>query len=82
MMIMAMIMMMMNDNVLSSVHCSVNIHSLFFFPRLFSYSDDDSESPKKIHSDMNLAELNQSLRMSLPRPKSGEFRKLFEGNSP
>ncbi|CRK90702.1 CLUMA_CG004395, isoform B [Clunio marinus] len=47
-----------------------------------SYSDDDSESPKKIHSDMSLTELNQSLRMSLPRPKSGEFRKLFEGNSP
>jgi hypothetical protein len=47
-----------------------------------SYSDDDSDSPKKTHSEMSLAELNQSLRMSLPRPKSGEFRKLFEGNSP
>ncbi|KAG5682818.1 hypothetical protein PVAND_012143 [Polypedilum vanderplanki] len=36
-----------------------------------SYSDDDdSESPKKIHSEMSLTELNQSLRMSLPRPKS------------
>lgn len=49
---------------------------------LYSYSDDDSESPKKIHSDMSLAELNQTLRISLPRPKSGEFLKLFEGNSP
>ncbi|XP_070506684.1 uncharacterized protein Ih isoform X4 [Chironomus tepperi] len=35
-----------------------------------SYSDDDSESPQKIHSEMSLTELNQSLRMSLPRPKS------------
>lgn len=48
----------------------------------YSYSDDDSESPQKIHSEMSLTELNQSLRMSLPRPKSGEFLKLFEGNSP
>jgi hypothetical protein len=48
-----------------------------------SYSDDeDSENGKKNHSDMSLNELNKSLRMSLPRPKSGEFRKLFEGNSP
>lgn len=31
---------------------------------------------------MSLTELNQNLRMSLPRPKSGEFRALFEGNSP
>lgn len=51
-------------------------------PDVHSYSDDDSDSPKKNHSDMSLTELNQSLRMSLPRPKSGEFRKLFEGNSP
>ena len=49
---------------------------------LYSYSDDDSESPKKNHSEMSLADLNQTLRISLPRPKSGEFLKLFEGNSP
>lgn len=54
----------------------------YSFFSVHSYSDDDSESPKNNRSDMNLAELNQSLRMSLPRPKSGEFRKLFEGNSP
>lgn len=35
-----------------------------------------------MNSDMSLTELNQNLRMSLPRPKSGEFRALFEGNSP
>ncbi|XP_055642931.1 uncharacterized protein LOC129779470 isoform X5 [Toxorhynchites rutilus septentrionalis] len=43
---------------------------------------DESGSLKKVHSDLSLAELNQSLRMSLPRPKSGEFRALFEGSSP
>ncbi|XP_055543036.1 potassium/sodium hyperpolarization-activated cyclic nucleotide-gated channel 2-like [Wyeomyia smithii] len=43
---------------------------------------DESGSLKKVHSDLSLTELNQSLRMSLPRPKSGEFRALFEGNSP
>ncbi|XP_055590992.1 potassium/sodium hyperpolarization-activated cyclic nucleotide-gated channel 2-like [Uranotaenia lowii] len=43
---------------------------------------DESGSLKKVHSDLSLTELNQSLRMSLPRPKSGEFRALFEGSSP
>ncbi|XP_063702887.1 uncharacterized protein LOC134832701 [Culicoides brevitarsis] len=47
-----------------------------------SFSSDESESLKKINSDMSLNEMTQSLRMSLPRPKSGEFRALFEGNSP
>ncbi|XP_021700037.1 uncharacterized protein LOC5569977 isoform X4 [Aedes aegypti] len=41
---------------------------------------DESGSLKKVHSDLSLTELNQSLRMSLPRPKSGEFRALFEGS--
>lgn len=59
-----------------------NFHTHSHILTLHSYSDDDSDSPKKNHSDMSLSELNQSLRMSLPRPKSGEFRKLFEGNSP
>ncbi|XP_038110583.1 potassium voltage-gated channel subfamily H member 7 isoform X2 [Culex quinquefasciatus] len=43
---------------------------------------DESGSLKKVHSELSLTELNQSLRMSLPRPKSGEFRALFEGGSP
>lgn len=51
---------------------------------MYSYSDD-SDSGKKTHSDMSLNDLSQGLSRlasSLPRPKSGEFRKLFEGNSP
>jgi hypothetical protein len=50
----------------------------------FDYNSfsDESESLKKHHSEMSLNELNQHLRLSLPRPKSGEFRALFEGNSP
>lgn len=50
--------------------------------RNFRSDSDDETFQKNIHSDMSLTELNQSLRMGLPRPLSGEFRKLFEGNSP
>lgn len=28
------------------------------------------------------AELHETLRRGLPRPRSGEFRALFEGNTP
>ncbi|XP_040160979.1 uncharacterized protein LOC120898761 isoform X1 [Anopheles arabiensis] len=40
---------------------------------------DGNGSMKKGTSQSSLNELNQSLKMSLPRPKSGEFRALFEG---
>ncbi|XP_050068206.1 uncharacterized protein LOC126556768 isoform X1 [Anopheles maculipalpis] len=43
---------------------------------------DGNGSMKKGTSQSSLNELNQSLKMSLPRPKSGEFRALFEGCSP
>uniref|UniRef100_A0A182J6P2 Ion transport domain-containing protein n=1 Tax=Anopheles atroparvus TaxID=41427 RepID=A0A182J6P2_ANOAO len=40
---------------------------------------DGNGSMRKGASQSSLNELNQSLKMSLPRPKSGEFRALFEG---
>uniref|UniRef100_A0A182TPG7 Ion transport domain-containing protein n=1 Tax=Anopheles melas TaxID=34690 RepID=A0A182TPG7_9DIPT len=40
---------------------------------------DGNGSMKKGTSQSSLNELNRSLKMSLPRPKSGEFRALFEG---
>ncbi|XP_050101547.1 uncharacterized protein LOC126581731 isoform X3 [Anopheles aquasalis] len=43
---------------------------------------DGNGSMKKGTSQSSLNELGQTLKMSLPRPKSGEFRALFEGCSP
>lgn len=42
----------------------------------------NDEMDKRNASEISLNDLNESLKKSLPRPKSGDFRALFEGNSP
>lgn len=47
-----------------------------------SYSDMDLKENLLHGSESSIAEPVQTIREGLPRPRSGEFRALFEGNTP
>lgn len=50
---------------------------------LAAVKDEKDESITDLHSsDQCLSHMKEHLKKNLPRPKSGEFRALFEGNTP
>jgi len=46
------------------------------------FSDMDLKENLLHGSESSIAEPVQTIREGLPRPRSGEFRALFEGNTP
>lgn len=50
------------------------------FFAIFSFCSDDMDNNSG--SEPSMHNLNESLKMGLPRPKSDQFRALFGGDSP